>query len=156
MRGESGASALDIGTGSGYLAKALGRSFDTVVATEISFDVLRHQTYPVPNRICCSGADALHSEFDLVVCNLPYLATDGIVDAATDGGSGGLEVPKKIIDSAVRHIRKGGKMLYVTSSLSDYEALISHTASHGLTVRVLARKRLFFEDIIVVQANSKA
>ena len=37
-------------------------------------------------------------KFDFIVCNLPYLATDEILDIATDGGAEGFEIPKKIFD----------------------------------------------------------
>ena len=41
----------------------------------------------------------MENKFDFIVCNLPYLATDEIIDIATDGGSEGFEIPKKIFAS---------------------------------------------------------
>ena len=52
--------------------------------------------YKTQNLICCNGSDALKIKFDFIVCNLPYLATDEILDIATDGGAEGFEIPKKI------------------------------------------------------------
>ena len=57
---ESGLSALDVGSGSGYLTKLLGETFSFVVGTDIDFDVLKNQSYKTKNLICCSGSDALH------------------------------------------------------------------------------------------------
>lgn len=156
VRGRSGRRALDIGSGSGYIARSLEGSFETVVGTDISHAVLRDQTYRGPNRVCCDGADALSGLFDLVVCNLPYLATDGIDDVATDGGPRGTLVPLRIIRSAARRVAPGGALLFVTSSLSGYGELIAEAGRLGLAAGVLARKRLFFEELVVVEARRPA
>lgn len=149
---EKGLSALDVGSGSGYLTKLLTKNFTFVVGTDINFVVLKNQTYRTKNLICCNGSDALKLEFDLVVCNLPYLATDEILDATTDGGKDGFEVPKKIFDSIYKNIKKGGKLLFVTSSLSDYQKLMDYTQNLGLNSRILAKKKLFFEELILVES----
>jgi len=150
---ERGASALDVGSGSGYLTKLLGENFSFVVGTDIDFDVLKNQTYKTKNLVCCNGADALASEFDLVVCNLPYLATDEILDIATDGGAEGFEVPKKILDSTLKNIKKGGKFLFMTSSLSNYQKLIDYAQELGLCAKILAKKKLFFEELVLIEAT---
>ncbi len=106
IENEKGDFALDIGSGSGYLTKLLSENFSFVVGTDINYEVLKHQTYKTKNLICCNGSDALKIKFDLIVCNLPYLATDEILDIATDGGHEGFEIPKQIIDSAYNNIKK--------------------------------------------------
>jgi len=150
---EKGDFALDIGSGSGYLTKLLSENFTFVVGTDINYKVLKHQTYKTKNLICCNGSDALKIKFDLIICNLPYLATDEILDIATDGGSEGLEVPLKIIKSAIPCLKATGKFLFVTSSLSNYHALINETKTEGLSARVIARKKLFFEELIIIEAK---
>ena len=155
IRGESGASALDIGSGSGYITRILRERFPLVVGTDIDFRVLCGQTYRTPNLVCCHGASALRAEFDLIVCNLPYLATDRIADVATDGGRGGREVAEGIIDTVPGRLREGGRFLFVTSSLSDYRGLIRHCGRRGMGASVAARKRLFFEELILVRATGR-
>ena len=152
IKNEKGESALDIGTGSGYLAALLEESFSFVVGTDLVFNVLKKQKYFTTNTICCNGADALNQQFDLVICNMPYLNTDKVSDVRTDGGNDGLEIPIKIIDSAKSRIKPGGKFIYVTSSLSDFKKLISYTELEGFNVNILAKKKLFFEELILVQA----
>lgn len=149
---EKGLSALDVGSGSGYLTKLLSESFTFVVGTDINFSVLKNQTYPTQNLVCCNGSDALNLEFDLVVCNLPYLATDEVLDAATDGGIDGFEIPKKIFDSVQKNIKIGGKFLFVTTSLSNYQKLMDYAQKLCLEPRILAKKKLFFEELILVEA----
>lgn len=149
---EKGLSALDVGSGSGYLTKLLSENFTFVVGTDINFSVLKNQTYPTQNLVCCNGSDALNLEFDLVVCNLPYLATDEVLDAATDGGIDGFEIPKKIFDSVQKNIKIGGKFLFVTTSLSNYQKLMDYAQKLCLEPRILAKKKLFFEELILVES----
>ena len=151
IKNEKGESALDIGSGSGYLSSILKESFSLVIGTDILFNVLKKRNYYTENIICCSGADVINHQFDLIVCNMPYLNTDNVSDVRTDGGKNGLEIPMKIIDSAKSCIKPGGKFIYVTSSLSDFKKLISYTKLAGFDVSILAKKKLFFEELILVQ-----
>lgn len=149
---EKGYSALDVGSGSGYLTKLLAENFSFVVGTDINYQVLQKQTYKTENIICCNGSDALAMKFDLVVCNLPYLATDEIHDVATDGGAEGFEIPKRIFDSVIGNMSPESKFIFVTSSLSNYQKLIKYAQKLGLQTRITARKKLFFEELILVEA----
>ena len=155
IENEQGQYALDIGSGSGYLTKLLSKNFSFVVGTDINCNVLQHQTsYKTNNLICCNGSDALNIKFDFIVCNLPYLATDEILDIATDGGAEGFEIPKKIFDSAQKNLKNDGKFVFVTSSLSNYEKLIDYVQKLGLKPRIIAKKKLFFEELILVEARN--
>ena len=148
---ERGQSALEIGTGSGYLAEILQANFAVVVATDIDFESLRGAG--IENKVCCDAAGPMAQKFDLVVCNLPYLPSDGVVDRTVDGGTKGLEVPLKIISSAIGCVSAGGTLLFLTSSLAEYEKLLALVASRGLSASIVAKKRLFFEELIVVRAE---
>jgi len=150
---EKGKLALDIGTGSGYLTRTLSRNFLDVIGTDIDFSSLINQNKKAKNRICCDGAEALNCKFDLIICNMPYLQSDSIQDRKVDGGKEGVEVPLKIIHSAIRCLDKSGKMLFVTSSLSNYEKLMAEASKLGLYCKIVARKKLFFEELILVQGK---
>ena len=152
IENEKGEFALDVGSGSGYLTKLLSENFSYVVGTDINFGALKNQTYKTDNLICCNSSDALSIKFDFVVCNLPYLATDTILDVATDGGAEGFEIPKKIFDSVCHNIKENGKFVFVTSSLSNYPKLIDYAQNLGMKTRIMAKKKLFFEELILVEA----
>lgn len=152
VESHSGSAALDVGTGSGYLARRLAERFALVVATDINLPVLKSQTYPAPIRVCCHGASALRGPFDLAVCNPPYLATDEVLDLSTDGGRGGTEVPSSMIRTVAPLLRPGGRLVFVSSSLSDYRALILLCKELGMSASVVRRKRIFFEELVVVEA----
>jgi len=153
IENEKGNFALDVGSGSGYLTKLLSENFSFVVGTDINFDVLKDQTYKTENIVCCNGSDALRIKFDFIVCNLPYLATDEILDIATDGGKDGFEIPKKILDSVIGNMAENGRFVFVTSSLSNYQKLIEYAQKLGLKTRIIAKKKLFFEELILVEAQ---
>ena len=152
---EKGKNALDIGTGSGYLTRTLSKNFSQVIGTDIDFDSLINQNKKIKNRICCDAADALNCKFDLIVCNMPYLQSDEISDRRVDGGKEGVEVPLKIIKSAVKCLNDSGKMLFVTSSLANYEKLIDESQKLGLDLKIVDKKKLFFEELIIVEAKLK-
>ena len=154
IENEKGETALAVGTGSGFLAKILSGSFRLVIGTDININSLRQQSTPIRNRICCNAADVFSKKFDLIICNLPYLATDEIIDPATDGGADGFEIPSQIIKSALSCLNKSGKFIFVTSSLSNYQKLIDMVNSEGFSAIILARKKLFFEDLILVQVTN--
>lgn len=154
IENEKGNCALDVGSGSGYLTQLLSKNFSLVVGTDINCKVLQHQTsYKTKNLICCNGSDALKIKFDFIVCNLPYLATDEIIDIATDGGAEGFEIPKKIFDSVISNMAERGKFVFVTSTLSNYQKLIDYVEELGLKTRIMAKKKLFFEELILVEAT---
>lgn len=154
IKNEKGESALDIGSGSGYLTKTLAKSFSFVVGTDVNLEALQNQSNKPENLVCCNGADALQNKFDLIICNMPYLASEEISDVATDGGKEGVVIPMKIIKSAKNCIKQGGKFLFVSSSLSNYEKLAELTRLEGFDVLIKARKKLFFEELILIEARS--
>ncbi len=154
IKNEKGNSALDIGSGSGYLTRVLSKSFSVVVGTDVNFDALKTQSSKTTNLVCCNASDALLMKFDLIVCNMPYLASDEILDIATDGGPEGVIIPMKIISSAKNCLKPGGKFLFVTSSLSNYQKIFEKTKKLGLEVEILDKKKLFFEELILAQAKN--
>lgn len=150
---EKGKYALDIGTGPGYLAKVLLPNFEVVVATDISFEATKNAHAEIDNCVCCNSADALNTKFDLVVCNMPYLPSEKILDNTVDGLHEGVEVPFQIIKSANKVIKNGGRFVFLTSSLANYKELICKTESLGFSCNVIAKKKMFFEELILVEAK---
>jgi len=155
LKKETGEKALDIGTGSGYLANVLNSKFSFVVATDINFESLKYQTPKIQNCICCESAEALKCKFDLIVCNMPYLPSAEFQDRTIDGGVEGIEVPLKIIQSVKNCLKENGSFLFLTSSLANFEKLMEETKKLGFSVNTIARKKLFFEELILVKAKKK-
>jgi release factor glutamine methyltransferase len=153
IKHEQGNSVLDIGTGSGYVARVLSNNFSLVVATDIDYNSLRSQGKKLENCICCDAADALHHKFDLIVCNMPYLPSEIISDKTVDGGKEGVEIPLRIIESAKNCLKQEGQILFLTSSLANYQKLIEKIKQLGFSCKIVAQKKLFFEELVIVKAT---
>lgn len=153
LKNKTGKAALDIGTGSGILANTLSKNFVFVVATDINIVALLKAHETIDNCICCNAADAVHVSFDLIVCNLPYLPSDELLDPTVDGLHDGTEIPSVIIKSASQRIEKNGKMVFLTSSLAKYDALIKLSESLGFDVTISAKKKLFYEELIIIECT---
>jgi len=151
IKNEKGKTALDMGTGSGYLGKILSNNFETVVATDINFMASKKAHESIEYCVCCNGADALKLDFDLIVCNLPYLPSDEISDSAVDGLKEGVDVPMKMIISASNVLKQTGKLIYMTSSLANHLELVNRTEQLGFSTKILGKKKLFFEELILVE-----
>jgi len=151
IKNEKGKTALDMGTGSGYLGKILSNNFETVVATDINFQATKKAHESIECCICCNGADAIKLDFDLIVCNLPYLPSDEINDPAVDGMIEGVDVPIQMISSASNVLKQTAKLIYMTSSLANYLELIKRTELLGFSTKILAKKKLFFEELVLVE-----
>ena len=173
-----GQTIVDIGTGSGNLAISLALDVpeSRVYACDISeqaveltrANVERHR---VQDRVfprigdlfgALDGLDLEH-EVDLVVCNPPYIPSASLAKlppdvleseptAAFDGGAFGLEIFRRLIHEAPRHLRPGGNLVFeigvgqerlvgrLLRGASAYEAPVEHRDADG-RVRVLALKR---------------
>ena len=46
---------------------------------------------------------------------------------------------------------ENGKFIFVTSSLSNYQKLIDYAQKLGLKTQIMAKKKLFFEQLILVE-----
>jgi release factor glutamine methyltransferase len=119
---------LDLCTGSGCVAIAMARQRPTarVLATDISSDALavarenalRLGAYNVALRASDLFA-AIPERFDIITANPPYIASSDVPGLmpdvrdfeprlALDGGSDGLELIRRIVDEAPRHLERDG------------------------------------------------
>lgn len=124
--------AVDVGTGSGCVAVALAVHLPhaRIWATDISRAALRvaaenARCHGVADRILFLQADLLsplRGPVDLIVSNPPYIAAeewDSLPASvreyeprqALDGGPGGLQIIRRLLEDAPRLLRPGGAML---------------------------------------------
>jgi len=152
--------ALDVGTGCGCIAilLALHAPKIGVIATDISSNALvvarrNAEKHHVSGRIAFVEADLYpHSLpanlFSLIIANLPYIPTAVLHDLpvygrepsiALDGGVDGLDIIRRLLDAAPRHLAQGGLLL------------LEIEASQGGKVLSLAREAFPEAELCLLQ-----
>lgn len=146
-----GARVLDLCTGSGVLAIAAARrGADEVVAVDISRRAV--MAARLNGRLNGARIDARRGDlfaavagerFDLIVSNPPYLPGPELprrgLARAWEGGARGRTFLDRICAGAPEHLRGGGQLLLVHSSLCDETATVRGLEAHGLRAKVIAR-----------------
>jgi len=148
----SGDYALDICTGSGYIASILSKNFKYVFATDIDINALLYakMLYNNIQFICCKGASCLNRKFDLITLNPPYLPSNEIEDITIDGGKEGVEVTLDIMSDCIRLMHNYTRMLIVSSSLANINKILN---LKDFKCKIIRSKRIGFEDIVIIEAR---
>ncbi|HEX2022797.1 MAG TPA: HemK2/MTQ2 family protein methyltransferase [Candidatus Thermoplasmatota archaeon] len=153
----AGAWALDVGTGTGVVARALESLGARVVAVDLNPKATEVARENLDGALVLRGdlATALRGRFEVVAFNAPYLPSgpeervDGPIDHAFHGGEGGVEVSERFVRDLPRLLAPGGRAYLVVSSRADLPRLEAAVARAGLSREVAARARFFFEEIAV-------
>jgi len=131
VKGKTSPKILDVGTGSGVIAitLALELTATEVHAIDFSTDALvlaaeNTARHGLADRVRFHQADLFPSgdtKFDLIVANLPYIPAAEIAAlspevrhdplAALDGGPDGLDLIRRLIDTAPERLTPGGALL---------------------------------------------
>ncbi len=150
----------DVGAGSGAIAVALAVHLPqaTVYALDASAEALaltaeNARRHGVSDRVRCLQGDLLTplpGAVDLIVANLPYIATEEWPElapeirlyeprAALDGGADGLALIRRLLATAAPYLKPGGALL------------LEIGASQGAAVTSLARQHLPHADVQLYQ-----
>jgi release factor glutamine methyltransferase len=167
-----GGDVLELGTGSGAIAVAAARAgARSVTAVDISRRALLcawvnarlNGTRVAPRRGDLFAPVAGRS-FDIVVSNPPYLPgpdpqDDGELPArgaarAWEGGADGRQVLERICEQVADHLRPGGTVLLVQSSVNGLDRTLEGLRSAGLEADVAARRRGPLGPILGARADS--
>lgn len=152
----TGERALEVGTGSGAVAKALAELGARVVAVDIN-PLAARAAHALAGPIVLRGdlASALRGPFDVVAFNAPYLPSsdeervEGWLDHAFHGGEGGVEVSERFVRDLPRVLAPGGRAYLVVSSRADLPRLLATIAAAGLAAAPAGSARFFFEEVSV-------
>jgi len=156
---ESGATLLDVGTGSGYVADVVRTESDaTAVGVDLNplaCEQARARGVPVLRGDLVSPfrADA----FDVVCFNPPYLpeAPEGVWDdwmeQAVTGGEDGRAVIAAFLADVDRVLRPEGRIYLLISTVTGVDAVRSLAESHGFESTVIAEESHSFERLLVLR-----
>jgi len=152
-----GDDVLDVGTGSGVLAVVAAADARSVVAIDVNPDAVRCAR----DNARDNGVDVDVREgdlfgplrpderFDVILFNPPYMegeAPDLFGRALHDPGK---SIATRFFAGARRHLRDGGQLRMLYSSIADRGRLLEIAAEHGWDHRVVARERTLFETYYV-------
>jgi len=147
---------LDMGTGNGVqaIAAASKPEVSRVVAVDINPDAvevarMRAMEADVSDKIEFHVGDLFEGlgdeRFDWMVFNPPYLPSEGVADEASwSGGRAGDEVVSRFLSEAMRHLKPGGGILLVYSTLTGLD--LAHVGE-SYRVELLEELPLFFERL---------
>jgi release factor glutamine methyltransferase len=97
-------------------------------------------------------------EFDAIMFNPPYLPTsegevlEGEINRAYDGGLDGRSVIDRFLEDFDAHLRPGGTLLLIQSSLNGPEGTMQQLVSLGYRVTIEAEEKFFFETLSLFKA----
>ena len=159
---------LDMGTGCGILGILAAKKAKKVVATDVN-----------PHAVSCTQMNAKLNEvtgkmdirlgnlfepvegnekFNVIVFNAPYLPSERSeqktwIERAWAGGPSGMELVDQFISEAPRYLMEKGKIVLVQSTLSNVDETIRKLGKEGLSAVIVAKKKVAFETIVVIQAE---
>ncbi len=147
-------SVLEVGTGSGILAKkAINSGAKSVLATDINPNAVKKLKEEHINSVKSNLFQKIKAKFDVIICNPPYLPEDKSEDKesrkTTTGGKNGDEFILKFLKQAVKHLEQNGKILLLLSSLTPRNKIINFLSKNSLHHKLIISKNLFFETLEV-------
>jgi len=157
---------LEIGTGSGFVSAVLLANLKEIhlVATEINPHAARCAKVngvEVIRTDLFRGIKSKNPEtlFDLILFNPPYLPTSeeekvpGWLNYAFDGGISGRDTLDRFLDEIRDYLKPGGEILVLISSITGLDAVKEKMIDMGFVVDVVARKKISFEELMVVRGK---
>ncbi len=166
---EFGSSVLDIGAGCGILSVLAARKAGHLIAVDLNPYAVRCAKQNAGLNHVRSKMDFLQADllsalsadaaFDSILFNAPYLPSDesestSWIAWSWAGGSSGRRVIDRFIIEAPSHLKPGGKVLLMQSTLTGLEETLFKFREQGLTPKVKAERKLpFFETLTLIEAK---
>ena len=156
--------ALDVGTGTGLIALLMARKASHVlgvdinpIAVELAEENARLNGIENVEFRLSDLFENVSGKFDVITFNAPYLPgePEEPIDLALVGGKTGREVLDRFITGAQDYLKPGGTVQIVQSSITGVEETLDRLEEAGLAAKVAAKRHVFFEDIVLINAHAK-
>jgi release factor glutamine methyltransferase len=150
---------LDVGTGSGYVARQVAEETGAdVIASDLNPHACREARAKAGVPVVRANLLSPFSEgaFDVVAFNPPYLPTEpdrewgDWMEAALSGGETGREVVEPFLGDLRRVLAPDGDAFLLVSSLTGVDAVRDHARASGLTTMEAASEPHSFERLVVL------
>jgi len=166
---KKGEQVLDVGAGCGILGILSAERASAVLAVDLNPYALRcakenSALNKVDAKMAFLQADLftafnVKARFDVILFNAPYLPTDAQetetwIGRSWAGGTNGRQVIDRFISQVRPHLKNGGQVFLMQSTLANVEETICRFFEHGLEARVKAEHKLpFFETLVLIEAK---
>ena len=90
-------------------------------------------------------------KFDFIVFNPPYVPSEEIKWVDLDGGEKGRVIIDKFLPQVKKHLNNNGVLLLLLSSLNKPNEVLSILKKEGFSVKIIAKKKLFFEELVILR-----
>ncbi len=158
---------LDLGTGSGIQAIAMLKAgAKIVVCADINKEALKNAKENIVKYLLQKGTQNIGQiffirtdlfknlkdwKFDFIAFNAPYVPSEKIKWVDLDGGKKGREITDKFITQFPGQLLFRGEVLLLISSLNAPQEIISILKKKDFLAKVVAKKKLFFEELMVLK-----
>lgn len=156
----SSLSLLDMGSGSGYLGNIALKKKLSVTFADINPKAIELLTkkFSKNNQATVIETDLFNNipfqKFDLIVFNTPYLPDDEeLIDPSLHGGPKGYEVTMRFLKTIKLYLKKTGVLIFLISTLTHQDVIEAKLYDLSLDFKILAKKKLFFEELLVYRVN---
>ncbi len=163
-----GERVLDMGAGCGILSIVAAEKASMVLAVDINPYAVRcakenaKLNYVADKMFFVQGdlfaPIRIAQKFDLIMFNAPYLPSEpregeDWLARAWCGGVDGRAVIDRFICEVPKHLRSGGRVLLMQSTLADASKTLDLFSKNGFETEIIAKRDLpFFETILLIQA----
>jgi release factor glutamine methyltransferase len=159
-----GRAVLEIGCGSGFLTKLMVEKKAIVTAVDINpaaveaTKKLLKENKLIVQVLLSDLFENVSGEFDLIVFNPPYLPEnedDEKVgsDIRYSGGPTGREIIERFVKESANHLVAGGKIMILISTLTGERETIALFEKFDFITRSIVRKKIDWEELIVLEAR---
>lgn len=152
---------LELGTGSGYVARHLAGKAALIVATDLNPHACRAAASHGVEIARADLTAGIQGQFDLVLFNAPYLPTkpderlDDWLEKALDGGESGREVIARLLPDLPRILAPGGRLLLVISELTGVKEVFGLLLDAGFRAEIVREEQVEGERLVAVKAVLK-
>jgi release factor glutamine methyltransferase len=152
---------LDVGTGSGYVARRARKAGARVVGSDLNPHACEHaRDVGLPVVRGNLTAPFRDGALDVVAFNPPYLPEPegggwgDWMETAITGGEDGREVIEPFLDDVGRVLAPGGRVYLLVSTMTGPGEVNEYAASRGLDAGEVADESFRFERLLVLELTS--
>jgi len=153
-----GKDVLEMGCGCGMISLILARNGNTVTSADIDQAAVDATIENAMNNrlklnvVKSDLFENVRGQFDYILFNFPYLP-EAITDENRPWAAGeDLDLIRRFAAAAKNHLRPGGRLIFVISSLTNLEKVLKVFTWHGHKTQILEEKKIPWETLYLIEA----